>query len=1178
MPQWTEDQLTAITARGGDLLVSAAAGSGKTAVLVERVIRRLTDPADPAEIDRFLLVTYTNAAASEMRGKLADAIAARLETEPDNARLRRQLFLVHKARITTVHAFCLTLVREQAAALGLPPDFRLADENERAMLRTEVLEDTLEHFYAADSPAFGALCDLLTNGQNDQPLTDAILDTFEKTRSHADPDGFLERVRAGLCGDVDPAETPHGKLLLAQARAAVDYGAAFLRQAQALLREEETLEAAYGPALASDLAQAEGLLAVMTQNDWDGAVAAAQELHFDRLGAVRGYEDKEFQERVKGLREEWKEVAGLIRDKLLCVTREQAAYDRTLIGPALHALIDCVRAFSDAFAAEKRRRGLCDFNDLEHFAVSLLYDADGTPSALACRLAHDFDEILVDEYQDTNGVQDAIFAALARDNLFLVGDVKQSIYGFRLADPYIFLEKYRAFADAPALGEPRRVVLSRNFRSRAEVLDPVNYVFRAVMSETVGDLDYTDREALYVGADYPPAQEGACDAEFWLLDTAGADPADDKAVLEARMVARRIRELIDSGFTVHDRGSETGRPLRASDVVILMRSPKARAAAYREALAAYGLAAQTEEKAGLLETAEVGTLVSLLSVIDNPRQDVALIGVLRSPLFGFSEEALARIRLTDRKVSFYDALVLFAQTDAQAAAFLETLGAWRMLASDLPVYRLLWQIYDETGALGLFGALPGGAQRQRNLLSFFERARMFEQSGTRGLFRFVRLLRAMQENGEDFEAVRAEGGMGAVRILSIHKSKGLEFPVVVLADTAKRFNERDLTAPVLVHPVLGFGAKCRDLERGVRYDTLERQAVAARMRQQAVSEELRVLYVALTRPKEKLIVTCASAQLDALLTKLARLAALDRLPPYAMGSVRAPLAWLLAPLLRHPGAACLRARVSDPPPLDASAPDRVAFHLCTPDNLTGLAEQMCEPTGFADLPSVPGPLAYPGAALAAIPAKMTATGRKHDYKSVETTEETRLVRPAPALRRPDFEQRSRGLTPAERGTAHHLFMQFCDFDICAAGGVRREIDRLREKRILSPAQADAVVPERIAAFFASDVYRQDMMAGAVRREFKFSVLVPAADYYPEAAGLDEDVLLQGVIDCLIETDEGFIILDFKTDRVSAAAAAERALRYTAQLDAYTVAVERIFGKPVVSRVLYFFASGSFVRQ
>ena len=384
------------------------------------MIRRLTDPINPLDIDEFLLVTYTNAAAAEMRGKLADAIAARLELTPDNARLRRQLFLVHKARITTVHAFCLTLVREQTASLGLPPDFRLIDESERATLRDEVLEEVLESLYAAEEHDFLALVDLLASKEDDKPLVAAVLDTFEKTRAHANPDGFLEQIRKGLMDSGSPAETAHGKLLLAQARQAVRYGLAFLRRGLELLQEEEVLEAAYAPAFQSDVKQAEQLLAAIDAADWDMAVELAQGLQFDRLGSIRGYEDKAFQEQMKGLREEWKDTVAEIRSKLLCVTTEQAVYDRALNRPALDALARVVQQFAHAFSEQKRQRGLADFNDLEHFAVQLLY-TDGNPSLLAQTLSERFAEILVDEYQDTNGVQDAIF---------LCHCARQSVYGW----------------------------------------------------------------------------------------------------------------------------------------------------------------------------------------------------------------------------------------------------------------------------------------------------------------------------------------------------------------------------------------------------------------------------------------------------------------------------------------------------------------------------------------------------------------------------------------------------------------------------------------------------------------------------------------------------------------------------------------------------------------------------
>lgn len=505
MPKWTPDQQTAIDDRGGALLVSAAAGSGKTAVLTERVLRRLTDENDPVDIDRLLLVTFTNAAAAEMRERIGAALGAAVAANPRDTRLRRQLFLVHRAKITTVHALCLSLAREQAAVLGIAPDFRLMDENEGKLLRAEVLEEVLDTAYEQADEKFFALCDLLTAGRDDQKLGEVILGTYEKIQAHPDPRAFLEDVRAGLY--TRGMDTPHGRVLREQAKSAAQHGAAFLHMAVDELTGIDELADNYLPALTSDLNQAERLLDALFGGNWDDCVQAARSISFDRLKAARKFEDKAFLEQIKAMREEWKGVANNIREKWLTVTAEEAEYDRGLTAPALFALIDMVNAFDDAFTAAKRARNAADFNDLEHFAVRLLY-TDGKPSALAKTMSEQFTEIAVDEYQDTNAVQDAIFRALSRDetNLFMVGDVKQSIYGFRLADPSIFLEKYRSFgevADA-ADGQPRRVVLGQNFRSRAAVLDACNYLFAAVMGETVGDLAYTDKEALHLGADYYP--------------------------------------------------------------------------------------------------------------------------------------------------------------------------------------------------------------------------------------------------------------------------------------------------------------------------------------------------------------------------------------------------------------------------------------------------------------------------------------------------------------------------------------------------------------------------------------------------------------------------------------------------------------------------------------------------
>lgn len=1198
--QWTEEQLTAIETHGSTLLVSAAAGSGKTAVLVERVLRRLTDLQNPVDIDHFLMVTYTNAAAAELRGKIADALTARLAQTPDDARLRRQLFLVHRAQIITVHAFCLNLAREQFAALGLSPDFRIADETECNLLLEETLEMQLEQAYtlaeqapdAADSLAFLSLSELLCSSRDDRRLQEVIAETYHKLQSHPRPQDFLQQLRAAYTAPAaEPAQTPHGKVLLAETQAAAAYGLSCLEHAVELMENDEQVCDAYLPAFSEDKKYAQSVLDAIAQQNWDTAVQAAHAISFARLKAVRGYEDKAFLDTLKELREEWKTVAGKIRNQYLSISAAEIAAEEQAVAPAMCALIDAVQACSIAFSAEKRRRNVVDFNDLEHFAIQLLYDADGNTTPLAQELSSHFVEVLVDEYQDTNAVQDAIFHAVSQhsQNLFMVGDVKQSIYSFRLANPQIFLKKYLEFTDAAQASDtqPRRVVLSKNFRSRIPVLEATNAIFEAIMSPSVGDLAYTAQERLYAGADYENPQDPRYHTEIHCI-TIEKDPetgkTPDKSKLEAKVVAHRIQELIAQGFPVFDKTLGRSRPIQPSDCTILLRSVKQKAQIYAQALEEVGLTAHTEDSSGLLTAVEVRAVISLLNIIDNPRQDVELIAALRSPLIGFSEDLLAQIRICDKSVGFYDALLLAADTDTLSEEsqhkiheFLDNLNRWRMLSADFPVWQLLQMLYDETSALGIYGAQPNGTTRQNNLLAFFERARSYEAQGHRGLFHFLHMLRNMLETEQDFPAPASIAEGGAVQIMSIHKSKGLEFPVVFLADCAKGFNESDLYAPVLVHSELGFGTKCRDLERKIQYPTMRRLAIAAKARREQISEELRILYVGMTRAKEKLIIT--SAQSLSTLKKWANLAVYDKIPPYALGAARSSALWLIAPLLRHPKAQSLReaAECTALSPR-TDLPDCFDFSYIESHTIT---QQKSERETSANMlspdavPTLPPAFVYPHEFLQDIPAKATATGLKQDYKSQETAEDTLLAVEKKPLRRPFFEQTAQTLTPSEIGTAHHLFLQFADFTRCETiDGLIAERTRMREKHILSNAQADCLNLQRLHAFFVSPLYQKRMKASKIRREFKFSVLAPAMQFYPEAAETpEEEILLQGVIDCLIETPEGYLLLDFKTDRVSHATVQERAERYRPQLEAYVFAVEKIFVRPVLSKILFFFHNG-----
>ncbi len=1176
---WTDEQRQAIDNRGGTLLVSAAAGSGKTAVLVQRVLDRVTDPENPCDVDSFLIVTFTKAAASEMRGKIADALTDLAAKQPQNLRLRRQLMLVHRAKITTVHAFCMSLVKEHFHELGLPPEFRTADDSEQTVMQNDVLEEVLEAQYAVDSEGFSALVEAVSGGRDDKQLAALVLETFHNLQASPKPKRELEQYRQKFVREFDRlADTDWGMALLREAESRIAYGIAVLDDALDEMQGADVIQDKYEPVFAQDKQQAENLLVLVKDGAWDAAVQLCAQVRstFKRLPAIRGYEDKAFLDALKDRRNSWKTIVKEMAEKVLCVTEQEVREDMRMMAPAVCALCDTVQLFMDAYQAEKLRRGVVDFNDLEHFAVQLLVDENDAPTQLA-REMH-FSEIMVDEYQDTNAVQDAIFRAVSDDekNIFMVGDVKQSIYRFRLANPDIFLHKYQAYRDVEQVFDdaPRRVVLSKNFRSRPEVLDSVNYLFSALMSEDLGDLTYTDREALHVGASFP---QGSDDyrTEFCVLETKSEDEdAPETIRQEAAYCASRVREMLDTGFRVTDKQSGQLRPCRPEDFVILLRSVKNKAGVFQQELLSRGIPAGADASEDIFGTPEILTLVSWLEIVDNPQQDVPLLAALNSPIGGFTEEELAEIRLCDMDNTYYYALTAAAQTMPKAQAFLEQLQELRVLASDLPVHQLLWHIVDKTGAMGVFGAMPNGRARQNHITALIELAGSFERGGSRGLFAFVRYIRELREAGNEVSAPEAERAGDMVRIMTIHKSKGLEFPIVLLANCTKRFNEMDLHKPVLLHPHMGISMRCRDMQRGIQYDGLDRLAMASVLRREMVSEELRVLYVALTRAKEKLICTAAMRDVQSKLEKWSAISVLDPIPPYALSGANQYALWMAVPLLRHPQALPLRELLHRLPALDSDAPDCFTVRIVPYQRQDD--EQKEQDNGqFVEREEIQAPELKPYAAdaLRDLPSKLTATAITASFQAQEASEQTAPPKQQTELRRPFFEREARGLTPSEIGTAHHLFLQFCDFARCeTAEGRAQELTRLRDKRILSPEQADAIDLRQIEAFFASDLYAQFGQA-TVRREFKFSILVPAQEYYEEAKGFEEEqLLMQGVIDCLLETEQGLTVIDFKTDRVSKRFAAQRAETYRAQLSAYKRAAETVFGKPVTGCALYFLSS------
>ena len=1173
----TEEQQAAVDNRGGGLLVSAAAGSGKTRVLVERLLARVEEGAD---VDRFLVITYTKAAAAELRSRIVEELSDRLALRPTDGHLRRQATLVYKAGISTIHAFCAQLLRECGHLLDLDPDFRLCDEGEAGILMLRALNDVLDRRYEAMDSDFAQLVDTMSAGRDDARLVQIVLDIRGRVQAHPNPTAWLEEQERtfALEGISDPVQTPWGQLLLADAAGQAAYWRRRMEEARDLCERDANLLANYGDSVAQT-AQALQQFEEAASQGWDAARALLP-IPFPTVGRKKMVDDPAAVERVKAIRTACKKRLEKLED-WFADSGDDLLADLRTVYPAMRGLFALVRDFEEAYAAEKARRGLVDFSDLEHMAVRLLVGEDGQPTELARQWSTRYDEIMVDEYQDTNEVQNAIFSALSKDgtNLFMVGDVKQSIYRFRLADPTIFLGKYRSFKPYTEAGEgeERRVILSRNFRSRPEVLEGCNDLFRAVMSVPFGEMEYSDDQALYPGAPFQPDSTYCVELDALDGDIDGEEGAEkvSRDLLEARFAARRIRDLLDQNFPVSD-GEGGTRPVRPSDIVILLRSPNTVLRHYARALGERDILWEAEGGGDFFGSTEISVALSLLQIVDNPRQDVPLISVLRSPVYGFSADRLAQIRAASPDTDFYAALA--ADDGEDSKAFLAELDDLRFGSGDMSSHQLLWHIYDRTNLLGIFGAMEEGETRQGNLLALAELARQFEGAGHKGLFRFLTYLTRLRENGNTLTPPAPGRTGGGVRIMSIHKSKGLEFPVVLLCGLARRLNREDMSRPILFHPKLGVGPKGLDVERGIEYPTLARMAVARQLEREMMAEELRLLYVAMTRAKEKLILSVALTGGGKDLEKLSGDAG-NPVGPQVLLACQIVGQWVLLHALCRPEAGALRRAAGQDvavldtsfgPAWDIRFVDGTPLAQMPPRRWTAPQREQEEEEGGEDLTDLLR-WTYPHEAEVAIPSKLTATQLKGRALDEEAAEEA--PRPARSLSfgRPRFAAEEMGLTAAQRGTALHQVLQYIDFERSeTVEGVRAEISRLVEGQYITPQQGEVVDPAPIAAFFRSDLGQELLSSVSLRREFKFSILEPASRYYPQA-GEGEQVLFQGVVDCYYETLEGITVVDFKTDRVTKRTVAERAEHYRPQLEAYSRALAEITGKQVIRRVLWFFA-------
>lgn len=1168
--QWTPAQKQAIDLSGRDLLVSAAAGSGKTAVLSERVAQRVKAGE---EIGSFLIITFTKAAAAQMRDKIGRKLAQALEEEPENKHLRRQMTLLGKASICTIDAFCISLVQNYAALLDLDPDLKPGGNAELDLLALSTLDEVMEQQYAARGAEFSHLCSWLGGGR-EETLAQRLLDMYQAVQSFAHPmEWFHAAVDMYRLEEKDLDSLPWVQEMKQQYRARLH---GMMQQLSALAEEAEAAGVtAYAAACRRDVQAMEPLQAALADS-WEQAVQAASQGVLPRFATRPKDADPGFCASLKAERDAVKKAYD---DKKsgLCAAIAQATPQRIREGcrrvyPQLQCLEETLLLFGQAYLKAKQEQGMLSFSDFEHLALELVSRED-LPAA--ARLREKYAEIFIDEYQDCNGVQEELFSAVARrengvtTNLFMVGDIKQSIYQFRQADPQIFLHKETAFGAPGTAAEGTKVVLNQNFRSRSEILDYINAVFEKLMSEQLGDVQYGAEHRLQAGFPYPPCQDGPCGGVPELLlaqaEKSAFSQEDDELPesaqeLEIRMAVNRLLQLMQEGYRVWDADQDAYRPLEYRDIAVLLRSPSASIHLWEKELQRRGVPYYADTGGGYFDTQEVRLLLSLLRVVDNPLQDIPLLAVLRSGLFGFDENELLRIRAA-AKGTFYHAMeqVEDGPLRRKCDKMRQSLERWRSMAAALPTDTFLRRLLEETQFYAMMLALPGGEARRGNLRLIFDYARQFESAKFRGLFQFTRFLEQVKQKSDFGASKTLSENCNVVRLMSIHKSKGLEFPVVLVGQLGKRFNLRSAREKFLLHKTLGLGCEYLDGERKIRYDLVSRTAIAERLVQESLSEELRVLYVAFTRAREKLILTASDEKAAEHLAQWQERRRED-VPSAAVRSASSFLAW--AGLSLNPW---LRARVLSAAQIQEDY-----------ETLTARQQQEAPPLpvggGYAQEIDRRLSFHYAGAPGGPLPTKLSVTELKNAFQR----EPDGVPLMAPEMCQPDFLQQSDGPDAPQLGTLVHLVMQHMDWGLPPEQAVDGTVQRLLRQGFFTQAQADAVPRGQIEWFLHTPLCGRMRRAKHLWREVPFNIDVSAARLLgrPEYGG--RTVLLQGVMDCLFEEDGGLVVVDYKTDSAHKDLAALTE-RYRTQVRCYALAAQRITGKRVRGAYLVFLRHGKAVQ-
>ncbi len=1202
--KFTLEQQMAIDLRDRNILVCAAAGSGKTAVLVQRIIGLVTDEKHPMDIDRLLVVTFTNAAAAEMRERIGAALGERLEREPENVHLQKQMSLLHNAQITTIDSFCLFLIRNNFNDIGLDPGFRIADEGELTLLRQDVLSQLLEQQYQEKRPEFINCMEYFSTGSNDRLIEEYIEKLYQFSMSYPWPEDWIGQCKQEYkISDVTEMENSDWcHYIVHYMKTIVDESVRDLEFAITLAEKPEG-PYMYGEMLEQEREMLIKLSAAETLSDY---YRLFETISFGRLPSKKDASvDPVLRERVQQLRKDIKKRLEDVKENYLTVSPEQAVKRMQKAAPAVEELLSLVFTYKRMLDERKRRDNIIDFHDMEHFALKilLLKQEDGSliPSPAALEYRQHFGEVLIDEYQDSNLVQELILKSISGEdekhyNRFMVGDVKQSIYRFRLARPELFMEKYNCYSKQDSCCQ--RIDLHKNFRSRHQVLDSVNQLFSQIMGRNLGGVEYDAEAALYPGAVFPE-QETA--GEESVEAGSKGDPyeteylmigKDEQSSLSARQqeaaaIARKIRELY-AALYVTDKETGKMRPVRYSDMVILLRTTAGWAEEFKTVLEKEGIPAYVASRTGYFQTVEIKVLLQLLHVIDNPYQDIPLYGVMKSFFGGFSQEEIAKIRAVDQKIPLYELLCNYdGEEKAKVSDFLNRLSVYRKKTAYTPIHKLIQEILSDTGYLDYVSARPGGEQRRANVEMLLTRAAAFEQTSYYGLFHFLRYIEQLEKYEVDYgEADVLDENADVVRIMSIHKSKGLEFPVCIVAGLSKRFNMQDTASRLIADADMGIGVDYIDSSLRIQSRTLKKRAVALKMRLDALGEEMRVLYVAMTRAKEKLILTAMTNDLDKLREELEQQR--DRVSFSALAGASCYLDFII-PCLKNPvfiGPDELMLEDIREAAGEISRKQRLLAGQGSQSIMTELSEKFDRNYSHQYLSGLFVKTTVSELKMKAMHGQQQNwqdkldesidAGGSRGYDSAFTRELFEEPEIVPYI--PSFISSKEGMSGTDRGSAYHKVMELLDLEAAETKRTKEELSRQLDEFVrqekLTQQWRDSVSETKLMTFLDSSLarrMRQASLSGRLRREQPF-VMGIGADRLDQECPASEQVLIQGIIDVFFEENGKIIVADYKTDAVKTPE--ELVRRYQTQLDYYAEALHKLTGKEVTEKIIYSFALGT----